>query len=50
MRGQTSSIMKHVKIIQRVRFSVCVHFGLGSGMIFEGTAGVDERIYVFNSK
>ena len=26
MRGQTSSIMKH--------------FGLGSGMIFEGTAGV----------
>ena len=50
MRGQTSSIMKHVKIIQRMRFSVCVHFGLGSGMIFEGTAGVCERIFCFNSK
>ena len=51
MRGQTSSIMKHVKIIQRVRFSLCVHFGLGSGMIFEGTAeGVYERVYGFNSK
>ena len=50
MRGQTSSIMKHVKIIQTVRFSLCVHFGLGSGMIFDGTAGVYERIYGFNSK
>ena len=26
------------------------HFGLESGMVFEGTAGVYERIYCFNSK
>ena len=26
------------------------HFGLESGMVFEGTTGVDERIYRFNSK
>ena len=26
------------------------HFGLESGMVFEGTAGVYERIYRFNSK
>ena len=31
-------------------FSLCAHFGLESGMIFEGTTGVDERIYGFNSK
>ena len=27
-----------------------VHFGLESGMVFEGTTGVYERIYCFNSK
>ena len=27
-----------------------VHFGLESGMVFEGTTGVYERIYRFNSK
>ena len=26
------------------------HFGLESGMVFEGTTGVNERIYRFNSK
>ena len=26
------------------------HFDLESGMVFEGTAGVYERIYRFNSK
>ena len=26
------------------------HFSLESGMVFEETAGVDERIYLFNSK
>ena len=26
------------------------HFGLESGMVFEGTTGVYERIYCFNSK
>ena len=26
------------------------HFGLESGVVFEGTAGVYERIYRFNSK
>ena len=26
------------------------HFGLESGMVFEGTTGVFERIYLFNSK
>ena len=26
------------------------HFGLESGMVFEGSTGVYERIYVFNSK
>ena len=26
------------------------HFGLGSGMVFEGTTGVYERIYRLNSK
>ena len=26
------------------------HFGLESGMVFEGTTGVYERIYHFNSK
>ena len=27
-----------------------VHFGLESGMVFEGTTGMTERIYRFNSK
>ena len=27
-----------------------VHFGMKSGMVFEGTTGVNERIYPFNSK
>ena len=27
-----------------------VHFGLESGMVFEGTTGVYKRIYRFNSK
>ena len=27
-----------------------VHFGLESGMVFEGTTGVYERIYHINSK
>ena len=26
------------------------HFGLESGVVFEGSMGVYERIYVFNSK
>ena len=26
------------------------HFGLESGMVFNGTTGVYERIYCFNSK
>ena len=26
------------------------HFGLESGVVFEGTTGVHERIYRFNSK
>ena len=26
------------------------HFGLESGMVFKGTAGVYERVYRFNSK
>ena len=26
------------------------HFGLESGMVFEGTTGVYERLYRFNSK
>ena len=26
------------------------HFGLESGMVFEGTTGAHERIYRFNSK
>ena len=26
------------------------HFGLESGMVFEGTTGVYERIYCFSSK
>ena len=26
------------------------HFGLESGIVFEGTTGVYERIYRFNSK
>ena len=26
------------------------HFGLESGLVFEGTTGVYERIYRFNSK
>ena len=26
------------------------HFGLESGMVFEGTTGVYERVYRFNSK
>ena len=26
------------------------HFGLESGMVFEGTTGVNERMYPFNSK
>ena len=26
------------------------HFGLESGMVFEGTTGVYERIYCFNSR
>jgi len=44
---------------QRIGFLRCfglkrgidfVHFGLESGMVFEGTTGVYERIYPFNSK
>jgi len=27
-----------------------VHFGLDSGMVFEGITGVYKRIYRFNSK
>ena len=27
-----------------------VHFGLESGMVFEGITGMSERIYRFNSK
>ena len=27
-----------------------IHFGLESGMVFEGTTGVYERTYYFNSK
>ena len=27
-----------------------VHFGLESGMVFEGTTGMYERTYCFNSK
>ena len=27
-----------------------VHFGLESGMVFEGTTGLYERLYRFNSK
>ena len=30
-----------------IRFA---YFGLGSGMVFQGTTGVCERIYRFNSK
>ena len=31
-------------------FPLCAHFGLESGMIFEGTTGLYECIYGFNSK
>ena len=27
-----------------------IHFGLESGMVFEGTTGAHERSYCFNSK
>ena len=30
-----------------IRFA---HFGLESGMVFEGTTGLYERLYRFNSK
>ena len=45
--------------LHRVRFLRCfglktgihfAHFGLVSGMVFEGTTGVNERMYPFNSK
>ena len=32
------------------RYTGIAHFGLESGMVFEGTTGVYERIYCFNSK
>ena len=51
--------MCHPKGPQRVEFLRCsglktgmdfAHFGLLSGVVFEGTMGVNERIYPFNSK
>ena len=42
-----------VGILRRFGLKTCVHFahfGLESGMVFEGTTGVYERIYRFNSK
>ena len=34
-----------------LKTGICfTHFGLESGMVFEGTTGVYERIYCFNSK
>ena len=33
-----------------IDFADFAHFGLESGMVFKGTAGVYERIYCFNSK
>ena len=39
----------HVFFFNSFLFLVCP-FWSGSGMIFEGTTGVDERIYGFNSK
>ena len=35
------------RLKKRIDFA---HFGLESGMVFEGTAGVYELIYRFNSK
>ena len=34
-----------------LKTGICfTHFGLESGMVFEGTTGVYERIYHFHSK
>ena len=42
-----------VGFLRRVGLKTSIHFahfGLESGMVFEGTTGVYERIYRFNSK
>ena len=42
-----------VGFLRRFGLKTCIHFahfGLESGMVFEGTTGVYERIYRFNSK
>ena len=42
-----------VGVLCRIDLKTGIHFahvGLESGMVFEGTAGVFERIYRFNSK
>ena len=39
--------LRHFGLKKGIHFA---HFGLESGMVFEGTTGVYERIYRFNSK
>ena len=39
--------LRHFGLKTGIHFA---HFGLESGMVFEGTTGVYERIYRFNSK
>ena len=42
-----------VGFLRRFGLKISIHFanfGLESGMVFEGTTGVHERIYHFNSK
>ena len=42
-----------VRFLRRIGLKTGIHFahfGLESGMVFEGTMGVYERIYRFNSK
>ena len=40
----------HVSFLNVFFFAMCAHFGVESGMIFEGTTRVYERICGFNSK
>ena len=44
---------RRVEFLRRFGLKTSIHFahfGLESGMVFEGTTGVYERIYRFNSK
>ena len=53
MLAQSTEAYNRVGFLRRFRLKTGIYFayfGLESGMVFEGTTGVYERIYRFNSK